>query len=227
MLEAGWESTLWIVSFRFQNRAHAGRLLAAKLEEYAGRPEVVVLGLPRGGVPVAHQVALRLRAPLDVFLVRKLGAPAQEELAMGAIASGGVVFLNDSLVEALGVSRQTIGKVIARERIELQRREQAYRTRPPLELRDRLVILVDDGLATGASMRVAVMAVRQHHPAGTVAAAPVAERHTFEDFQREVGEIVCVQILDDFRGVGQWYEDFKQTTDEEVRRLLAAEAAPP
>ncbi len=227
MLEQGWQSTLWIVSFRFQDRAHAGRLLAAKLEGYAGRPDVVVLGLPRGGVPVAHQVALRLHAPLDVFLVRKLGAPAQEELAMGAIASGGVVFLNESVVEEIGVSRPTIDKVIARERIELQRREQAYRTRPPLELRGRLVILVDDGLATGASMRVAVMAVRRRHPAGTVAAAPIAERHTYEDFQREVGELVCVQILDDFRGVGQWYENFDQTTDEEVRRLLAEEAAPP
>lgn len=215
------------MSFRFQDRAHAGRLLATKLEEYASRTDVVVLGLPRGGVPVAHQVALRLHAPLDVFLVRKLGAPAQEELAMGAIASGGVVFLNEAVVEEIGVAGPVIDKVIARERIELQRHEQAYRTRPPLGLRDRLVILVDDGLATGASMRVAVMAVRRQHPAGTVAAAPVAERHTYEDFQREVGEIVCVQILDEFRGVGQWYENFEQTTDEEVRRLLAGGAARP
>jgi putative phosphoribosyl transferase len=223
MLEGGRKSTLCLVSFRFQNRIQAGRLLADKLEAYAGRPEVVVLGLARGGVPVAHQVAVHLRAPLDVFLVRKLGAPGQEELAMGAIASGGIVFLNEAVVEELRVSRPTIDKVIARERTELQRREKAYRTRPPLELRDRLVILVDDGLATGASMRVAVLAVCPQHPAGTVAAAPVAERRTFNDFQRDGGEIVCVQILDDFRGVGQWYEDFTQTTDEEVGRLLAGE----
>lgn len=212
------------MSFRFQNRIHAGRLLADNLGDYAGRPEVVVLGLPRGGVPVAHQVALRLRAPLDIFLVRKLGAPGQEELAMGAIASGGMVFLNDTVVEELGASRQTINAVIARELAELQRRETAYRAQPRLDLRGRQVILVDDGLATGASMRVAFMAVRRQHPAGIVAAAPVAERHTYDNFQREVGEIECVQIADDFRSVGQWYEDFSQTSEEEVRRLLAGEA---
>jgi putative phosphoribosyl transferase len=214
------------VSFRFHNRAEAGRLLAAKLEGYAGRADVVVLGLPRGGVPVAWEVANRLHAPLDVFLVRKLGTPGQEELAMGAIASGGICFLNDRVVDSLCISRQVIDKAIARERSELARREQAYRTGPPAELRDRVVILVDDGLATGASMRAAVMAVRQRRPARVVVAAPVADRETFEEFQRDVDEIVCVQTPDDFQGVGQWYEDFEQTSDEEVRQLLVQAEKP-
>jgi putative phosphoribosyl transferase len=209
------------VSFQFQNRAQAGRLLAAKLEAYAGRADVIVLGLPRGGVPVAREVARRLQAPLEVFLVRKLGAPGREELALGAIASGGFCFLNDSVVASLRVSRQVIDRIIAREQTELERRELAYRTRPATELRDRVVILVDDGLATGASMRVAVMAVRQRHPARVVVAAPVAAPETFQEFQGEVDEIVCVETPDNFRGVGQWYEDFEQTSDDEVRRLLA------
>jgi putative phosphoribosyl transferase len=170
---------------------------------------------------VAREVAWRLQAPLDVFLVRKLGAPAQEELAMVAIASGGIVFLNDDVIASLRVPRQVIDKVIARERVELERREHAYRTKPPAEVRDRVVILVDDGLATGASMRVAVMALRQRHPARVVVAAPVADSRTIEEFRREVDEVVCVQIPDDFVGVGRWYENFDQTSDEEVRRSLA------
>ncbi len=214
------------MSFRFQNRAQAGRLLADKLGGYAGRGEVVVLGLPRGGVPVACEVARRLRAPLDVFLVRKLGVPGQEELAMGAIASGNICFLNDHVVAALRIPRQVIDKAIAREQTELERREQAYRSKPAAELRDRVVILVDDGLATGASMRAAVLAVRQRHPARIVVAVPVAARETFEEFQGEVDEIVCVQTPEDLEGVGRWYEDFDQISDEEVRRLLAEAEKP-
>jgi putative phosphoribosyl transferase len=209
------------VSFQFQDRTHAGRLLADKLEHFAGREAVVVLGLPRGGVPVACEVALRLHAPLDVFLVRKLGVPGQEELAMGAIASGDVCILNHNVVASLHIPQHVIDKVIVRERIELERREQAYRTQPPINLRDKVVILIDDGLATGASMRAAVMAVRQRHPARVVVAVPVAAPEALEEFSREADEMVCVQTPADFTGVGQWYEDFDQTSDEEVRRLLA------
>jgi putative phosphoribosyl transferase len=209
------------VSFRFQNRAQAGRLLAAELKGYAGRPDVVVFGLARGGVPIAREVAIRLQAPLDVFLVRKLGAPAQEELALGAIASGGFVFLNEKLVQSLRVSRQVLDKVLARECLELERRGRAYRTNAPVEIRDRVAVLVDDGLATGASMRVAVMAMRQRQPSRVVVAVPVADGQTVEEFRQVADEIVCAQIPDDFVGVGRGYENFDQTSDEEVRRWLA------
>ena len=208
------------MNFRFQNRAEAGRLLADKLGAYAGRADVVVLGLPRGGIPVAFEVARKLQAPLAAFLVRKLGVPAHEELAMGAIASGGVCFLNETLIETLGIPQRTIDAVVARERRELERREQVCRVGRMPELRDRVVILVDDGLATGASMRAAVMAVREHHPARIIAAAPVAAKETYQEFEREGVEVVCVQTPEGFHGVGQWYEDFSQTTDEEVRELL-------
>jgi putative phosphoribosyl transferase len=208
------------VNFRFQNRAQAGRFLADKLGAYAGRADVVVLGLPRGGIPVAFEVARRLQAPLAAFLVRKLGVPAHEELAMGAIASGGVCFLNATLIETLGIPQRTIDEVIARERRELERREQVCRVGRMPELRDRVVILIDDGLATGASMRAAVIALREHHPARIIVAAPVAAKETYLEFKREADEIVCVQTPEGFHGVGQWYEDFSQTTDEEVRELL-------
>jgi predicted phosphoribosyltransferase len=210
------------VSFRFKDRAEAGRMLANKLEGYAGCREVVVLGLPRGGVPVAYEVARRLGAPLDVFLVRKLGVPGHEELAMGAIASGDVCFLNNGVVEMLGIAQQAIDAAIARERQELERREAAFRAGPPIDLRDRVVILVDDGLATGASMRAAVLAVRKHQPERVVVAVPVADCSTVKEFQREVAETVCVQTPENFEGVGQWYKDFTQTREEEVRALLAA-----
>jgi putative phosphoribosyl transferase len=207
------------VSFRFQDRAQAGRLLAEKLADFSNRPNVVVLGLPRGGVPVAFEVAQRLHAPLGVFLVRKLGVPGHEELAMGAIASGNIWFLNESIIRALKISPQIIDEAMARERHELERREQAFRVGDPLELKDKVVILIDDGLATGATMRAAVMAVRQRHPARVIVAAPVAAKETCRDF-KEADEIVCVQTPSHFEGVGQWYEDFSQTSDEEVRALL-------
>jgi len=210
----------WKVSYRFQDRAQAGRLLAEKLAGFSNRPEVVVLGLPRGGVPVAFEVARRLQTALDVFMVRKLGVPGHEELAMGAIASGNICFLNDSVIHSLGIPPDIIDQAIARERHELELGERAFRTGRPVELRDRVVVLVDDGLATGASMRAAVMAARERHPARVIVAAPVAARETCKAFTELADEIVCVQTPANFEGVGQWYEDFTQTSDEEVRRLL-------
>jgi predicted phosphoribosyltransferase len=208
------------VSFRFQDRAQAGRLLAERLAEFSNRHEVAVLGLPRGGVPVAFEVAQRLHAPLDVFLVRKLGVPGHEELAMGAIATGHICFLNDSIIHSLRISPDAVQKAIARERRELEHRERAFRLGPPLVLRDRVVILVDDGLATGATMRAAVLAARERHPSRVVVAVPVAARETHQKFKEQGDEIVCVQTPRNFEGVGQWYEDFAQTSDEEVRTLL-------
>jgi putative phosphoribosyl transferase len=208
------------VNFRFQNRSEAGRFLADKLQAYAGRPDVIVLGLLRGGIPVAFEVAAKLRSPLHPFLVRKLGVPGQEELAMGAIASGGVCCLNAPVIEGLGISRRTIDEVIAREQQELTRLEEACRIGPLPELRDHVIILIDDGLATGASMRAAVMAAREHHPARIIVAVPVAAVEAGREFERVADEFVCVQAPKRFEGVGQWYEDFSQTTGEKVRELL-------
>jgi putative phosphoribosyl transferase len=208
------------MSFHFQNRTEAGRLLAAKLESYAGRDGLLVLGLPRGGVPVAFEVALRLKAPLDVFVARKLGVPGHEQLALGAVASGGVCFFNQSVVESCHLPRRVLDEIIERERKELERREHAYRREGPPNLRDRTLILVDDGLATGASMRAAVLAARHQQPARIVAAVPVAARDTLGQLRLEVDEAVCVHAPEDFSSVGEWYDDFEQTTDEEVCELL-------
>jgi predicted phosphoribosyltransferase len=206
---------------RFQDRRDAGQQLARKLTAYADDADVQVLALPRGGVPVAYEVALALHAPLDVFLVRKLGVPGQVELAMGAIASGGVRILNEDVVEALGIPEDVIDAVAAEEQQELARRECLYRGhKPPLDLRGRTVILIDDGLATGSTMRAAVAAVRQQHPARIVVAVPVAAPSTYEEFQAEVDEIVCVFTPEPFHAVGLWYESFSQTTDEEIQDLL-------
>jgi len=209
----------------FPNRAEAGRRLVEKLEQYAGRDDVIVLGLPRGGVPVAYEVAQRLGVPLDVFIVRKLGVPGFEELALGAIASGGVRVLNDDVVRALPNANELVESVTARETAELQRREQAYRDgRPPPELRGRVVILVDDGLATGATMRAAVAALRQLGAAKIVVAVPVGAADTCRELEEEVDEIVCAMAPEWFQAVGQFYEDFSQTSDDEVRELLARAA---
>jgi putative phosphoribosyl transferase len=206
---------------RFRDRREAGSLLAAQLRHYAGRDDVIVLGLPRGGLPVAYEVARELDAPLDVFLVRKLGVPGQEELALGAIASGGTVVLNPRLVEALGLTRDQIAAIVDRERRELERRERAYRgDRPPPHLSGRVVILVDDGLATGSSMWAAVHAVRQENPARVVVAVPVADPDVCHRLDAEADEAVCLFTPQPMRAVGIWYEDFSQTTDEEVRELL-------
>ncbi|HZA38512.1 MAG TPA: phosphoribosyltransferase [Candidatus Baltobacteraceae bacterium] len=206
----------------FPNRTEAGRMLAEKLINYAGHNDVIVLGLPRGGVPVAYEVAKRLSAPLDVFIVRKLGVPGFEELAVGAIASGGVRVLNKDVFRALPNAEETIELITATETAELERREQEYRDgRPAPELRDRVVILVDDGLATGATMRAAVKALRQRDVAKIVVAVPVGPPDTCREVEDEADETVCLSMPDFFQAVGQYYEDFSQTSDEEVRELLA------
>src|SRR5437867_2685734 len=205
----------------FVNRTEAGRLLAEKLEKYANRNDVVVLGLPRGGVPVAYEVAKHLRTPLDVFIVRKLGVPGFEELAAGAIASGGVRVSNQDVMRAIPHADQAIEAVTARETTELQRREQIYREgRPAPELRDRIAILVDDGLATGATMRAAVKALRQCGAAKIVVAVPVGPPDTCHEIEEQADETICLNMPEFFQAVGQYYEDFSQTTDEDVRELV-------
>ena len=209
---------------RFRNRTDAGRQLAEKLATYADRPDVLVLALPRGGVPVGSEVARALGAPLDAFLVRKLGVPGYEELAMGAVATGGVRVLNDEIVRGLGIVEHVIDVAVAREMEELARREQLYRGgSPPPNVAGRTVILVDDGLATGATMRAAVAALRRQHPARIVVAVPTASPDTREALKAEADDVVCATTPEPFFAVGHWYEDFSQTTDDEVRDLLRAE----
>ena len=205
----------------FQNRTDAGRYLATKLSEYAGRGDVVVLALPRGGVPVAFEVSQALNAPLDIFLVRKLGVPGHQELAMGAIASGAVLVRNESVLRYLNIPDDALSTVAVNEQKELERRERAYRgNRPTPDLKARAAILIDDGLATGSTMRAAAAAVRQKEPARIMVAVPVGAPETCAELRDEVDEIVCVATPHPFGGVGMWYADFSQTTDEEVRKLL-------
>jgi predicted phosphoribosyltransferase len=207
---------------RFQDRREAGRTLARRLSQYADRDDTIVLALPRGGVPVAFEVAAMLNAPLDVFVVRKLGLPGHEELAMGAIASGGVRVLNEDVVGRGRVPRSVVDAVAAREEKELERRELLYRDgRRAPEVRDRTVILVDDGLATGATMRVAAQALRERKPARIVVAVPIASKDACRDLAEEFDECVCIATPEPFYGVGFWYVDFSQTTDGEVRELIA------
>jgi putative phosphoribosyl transferase len=205
----------------FRDRADAGRKLAALLALYADREDVLVLGLPRGGVVVAFEVAEVLNAPLDVLVVRKLGVPGQEELAMGAVASGDILILNEDVLAIMRIPDDVIDEVANQQREELLRREQAYRRdRPFSRLRGRCVILIDDGLATGASMEAAVAAVQKQEPARTVVAVPVAAEVTYRRLRPKVDELVCLATPEPFGGVGQWYIDFRQTTDWEVRQLL-------
>ena len=205
----------------FKNRTDAGRTLAEALSKYEGDPAVVVLALPRGGVPVGFEVANALNAPLDVFLVRKLGVPGHEELAMGAIASAGVLVLNEGVVNTLNISERTVESVATRERAELERRERTYRgNRRPVELAGKIAILVDDGLATGASMRAAVAALRSQQPSRIVVAVPTGPAETCRSFRDQADEVICLTTPGPFAAVGQWYDDFAQTTDEEVRHLL-------
>jgi putative phosphoribosyl transferase len=205
----------------FNDRRHAGATLAARLQHYKDRDDVVVLALPRGGVPVGYEVARTLHVPLDVFLVRKLGVPVHPELAMGAIASGGVRVLNDDVVGWYGIPPAVIDAVAREEQAELERRELAYRSgRTPVDLRGRIVLLVDDGLATGSTMKAAVRAVRAHEPSRIVVAVPVGAPDTCREFAEVADEIVCARSPEHFSAVGQWYRDFSQTTDAEVRELL-------
>ena len=205
----------------FDDRADAGRRLAELLDDYRSDPPPLVLALPRGGVPVAFEVATRLDAPLDVLIVRKLGMPGDEELAIGAIASGGVTVLNDDLIDALAVPPNVVDAVAARERAELVRREQAYRgDRTGLDVAGRTAIVVDDGLATGATMRAAVLALRRLSPSSVVVAVPVAARQALADLAAVADRCVAVATPSPFFGVGLWYRDFSQTSDDEVRELL-------
>ena len=205
----------------FGDRTQAGKLLAEKLTKYANRPDVLVLALPRGGVPVAFEVAKALNAPLDVFIVRKLGVPSHTELAMGAIASGGVCFLDEEIITSFDVSPEAIDLVKQHETQELKRRENTYRkNRSEPNFRVRTIILVDDGLATGATMRVAVMALKPHQPKCIVVAVPVAATESFSEFGAEVDEVVSVILPERLWAIGHWYDNFSQTTDEEVCSLL-------
>jgi putative phosphoribosyl transferase len=205
----------------FKDRRDAGKKLAQKLSAYAGRQNGLILALPRGGVPVAYEVALALNVPLDIFIVRKLGVPGREELAFGAIASRGIRVLNGDVVRMLSIPDEVINFVVKRELQELRRREKLYRgDRPSTEVRDRTIILIDDGLATGASMRAAVAGLRAQRPARIVIAVPTAAPETCNAFRAEVDEVVCAITPELFYGVGRWYEDFSQVTDEEVRVLL-------
>lgn len=211
---------------QFENRDEAGRVVGDRLRAYADRDDVIILALPRGGTPVGYRVARVLGAPLDVFLVRKLGVPGHEELAMGAIASSGVRVLNDEVLSYLSVDKKVLEGVTERERRELDRREEEYRGgRPPPDVRGKTAILVDDGLATGSTMRAAVQALKQLGPSRIVVAVPTAAPQTCEEFAGEVDEVVCAITPEPFYAVGAWYKDFSQTSDDEVRELLGARRA--
>jgi len=216
-----------IETLQYEDRHQAGKFLATKLTYLTHRKDVVVLALPRGGVPVGFEVAKTLGVPLDVFVVRKLGVPGHAELAMGAIASGGVSLLNEDVVQSFGISPAMIRQAAAEEERELARRERAYRNgRPPIDVEGRTVILVDDGLATGSSMLVAVRALKRKNPAQIIVAVPVASPATCAQFEPEVDQVICAFTPEPFWAVGQWYRDFSQTSDEEVRDLLTKSAAP-
>ncbi|MFL5953425.1 MAG: phosphoribosyltransferase [Gaiellaceae bacterium] len=212
---------------RYRNRREAGRFLAELLAKYANRDDVVVLALPRGGVPVGYEVAKALGAPLDVFTVRKVGVPGHPELAMGAIATGGVVVLDQRLIQLLGIDRSQVEQAVEAEMRELERREAAYRgNRDPPDLTGKTVILVDDGLATGSTMRAAALAIRDLNPARIVVAVPVAAEETCDAFRDVVAEIICGVTPRPFHAVGLWYDDFSQTSDDEVRELLSERPEP-
>lgn len=211
----------------FSNRREAGRVLAQDLRQFAGRPDVVVLALPRGGIPVAFEVAQAIGAPMDVFVVRKLGTPGQEELAMGAIASGGEVVINEEVVQALHVPQDLIDAEISSERAEVERQDRQYgRGRPPLDLTGKTVILIDDGLATGSTMRAAVSALRQRRPASIVVAVPTASPAVCEEFRGIADECFCAVTPEPFHAVGLWYDDFRQVSEDEVSALLDLSTAP-
>jgi predicted phosphoribosyltransferase len=228
-LSPRWAATDEVAPARpFHDRFEAGRVLASLLSAYTDRPDAIVLGLPRGGVAVAYEVARALHLPLDVFVVRKLGVPGQEELAMGAIASGGVRVLNHAVINALGLGQADIDQVVRREEQELRRRERQFRgDRPPPDLKGKIVIVVDDGLATGATMWAALAAIRQQSPARIVMAVPVAAPPECEAFRQVADEVVCAVTAEPLHAVGLWYQEFPQMTDDEVRALLHESPSPP
>ncbi|MFY9662930.1 MAG: phosphoribosyltransferase [Candidatus Cybelea sp.] len=209
----------------FADRADAGRQLAERLVDYADNPQAVVLALPRGGVPVGYEVAHRLHVPLDLYVVRKLGVPGHEELAMGALASDGTCVVDEELIAALGVEEAALEEVVRREIVELRRRESAYRDSPHPDLAGKIAIVVDDGLATGATMRAAATSLRERRPAAIVAGVPVAAPRTCANLRSVVDRVVCVATPEPFHAVGLYYKNFEQTSDDDVRRLLAAAAA--
>ena len=212
----------------FLNRVDAGKHLAARLNAYANRADVVVLGLPRGGVPVAFEVAQSLHAPLDVCIVRKLGVPDRKELAMGAIGMGGVVVINPDVIESWRISQAELDRVVAEEQQELERRDRLYRCgRPAPVVKGKVVVLVDDGIATGATVKAAISTLQQHNPKRIVVATPIAPQSICEELEANVARVVCLATPDPFFAIGQWYEDFDQTSDAEVQQLLnIAEPAP-
>jgi len=211
----------------FRDRSDAGKFLANQLTEYAHHPEAIVLALPRGCVPVGYEIATALDIPLDVFLVRKLGFPGQEELAMGAISTGGAIVLNEDIVTKLQIPNEIIAAVVARELRELERREEVYREgRMPLEVQQKIVILVDDGMATGATMRAAALALKLQHAGKIIVAVPVAAAESCENLKKEVDRVTCGKAPEPFFGVGYWYSDFTQNTDEEVIELLSRTRQP-
>lgn len=208
----------------FSDRSAAGKLLSEKLREFANRPDVIVLALPRGGVPVAYEIAKALNAPLDVITVRKLGVPGQEELAMGAIASGGVIVMNNDMLPYLSISDKEIGEIIERERAELKRREMLYRgKRPAPSIQGKTVILVDDGIATGMTLQATIEVIKQQHPASLIIAVPVAAGTSCAEFNEPANQQICIclETPEPFLAVGQWYQNFDQTTDDVVIRLLS------
>jgi len=210
---------------RFANRAEAGRMLAEALSAYIGRSGILILALPRGGVPVAYEVAKALSAPMDLWLVRKLGVPGQEELALGALAGKNIRVLNDDIISLLNIDQSAIDIVIAREQAELERRNRLYRQgRPPPDIEGKTIIIIDDGLATGATMRAAIASLRQAGAAWIIAAVPVGAVSTCRKIEQEADELVCLHTPEPFYGVGQWYTDFSQTSDEEVLALLTSAA---
>ena len=211
---------------RFANRAEGGKMLAEALSDYSGRSGILILALPRGGVPVAYEVAKSLSAPMDLWLVRKLGVPGQEELALGALAGKSICVLNDDIIDILNIDQSAIDAVTAREQVELERRNRLYRQgRPPPDIREKIIIIIDDGLATGATMRAAIASLRQAGATRIIAAVPVGAVSTCRKIEQEADELVCLYTPEPFHGVGQWYSDFSQTSDEEVLALLASAAA--
>ena len=206
----------------FRNRQEAGKMLAASLMSYANQKDILVLALPRGGVPVGFEVSQALNIPLDVCIVRKLGVPGQKELAMGAIASGGIGILNHDVINTLGITKETIRAVTLQELTELERRDRTYRgNTQPISWANKIIILVDDGIATGSTIRAAITLIKQQQPTKLIVAVPVAPASTYQELQLEVDEIVCLEIPEMMSAIGLWYEDFSQTTDEEVKRLLS------